>query len=171
MREDNELPPTRKGRRKPLVIGIVLAVVIGAAIAAGILYFMILGLRPSAPCCPVGEWDKYTVHGPTNVTIEFGVGVGPYDVKPMDLEIWLERNGTNGNRYAFHDDSDGDLILIEGPDGAVLTYEDRADNKRIDEGDEIQMTNLLPGSEYRIRMIWRSTGDFMASKSFSTPEG
>lgn len=172
MNENIGLQPPKKGKRRTLVIGVVLAVVIVAAITTTILYIYILGLRPAAPCGPVGEWGKCIVHGPTNVTIEFGeVSIGANGVTPMLLEILLERNGTTQNWYAFHDNSDGDLILIEGYDGTVLTYEDQADNKRIDAGDEIHMKNLRPGSEYIIRMYWVPTGDLMASKSFSTPKG
>jgi hypothetical protein len=170
--KDIELRPQKKRKSRTLVIGVVLAVVIGAAIAAGILYFMILGLAPSAPNGVVGEWGKCTVHGPKSATIEFGVvEMGLNDVRPLELEIWLERNGTIENRYAFHSDFDGGLNIIAGPDNVALTYEDKADNIRIDVGDEIHMSNLSPGSEYRIRMIWKSTGDIMATKGFSTPVG
>jgi hypothetical protein len=114
---------------------------------------------------PVGTWGSKTVG--QEVTVEFGHMSSQQ--KPTDLNLVLIMNDTTAGRYAFTSNNDGELIFFNGEEVGTLTYSDLADNERIDAGDEIALTDLAPGSDFELLMIWAPTGDRMASTTFTTP--
>jgi hypothetical protein len=90
------------------------------------------------------------------------------DRSPFALMIILE-NSTEWGSYVFADDSDdSDLMFDSGSDIVVITYRDLADDKEVDMGDMLLISGLTPGTEYTIRMIWRSTGDLLDMRTFTT---
>jgi hypothetical protein len=141
-----------------------------AAIVAGAL---IITKGPGCACAgpaspPTGEFAKVEVIDQTSVTLEFS-RMYPQQ-EPMKIEIVLEKNDVE-SEYWFVSNEDGELHLRRGSDIGTLTYEDMADNQIINAGDMLDITNLEPGSDFNVKMIWMPTGDEIASKAFSTPAG
>ncbi len=116
---------------------------------------------------PTGVWGQKIVLSSTEVHVEFGKVSS--DPRPTQLKIILIRNMTVEGTYVFTSDFDGPLALSSGTNVGTLTYADLADNERINTGDKLMITNLWPGSDYIIRMIWAPTGDQITSTTFSTP--
>lgn len=138
-------------------------------VLAAVLYIMVIGLAPSGTSVPTGVWGTKTLVSNTAWNVEFGKVSG--EPKPVDLEIILVRNLTTEGKYTFVDNTDGDLQYSpgSGTDICDMTYADLADNAKVNTGDVLKLTNLLPGSDYTIRMIWGPTGDQITSTTFSTP--
>jgi flagellin-like protein len=148
------------------VIATILMVAITVVLAA-VLYIMVIGIGDGGPQPPRGAWGAKKIIDRTTVTIDFAE-VTP-DQTPMDLKILLTRNETTEGTYTFTSNDDGALSLSKGPDVGDLAYSDLADNGIVSIGDRIVMTDLAPGSEYEIIMIWVHNGDSIASATFSTP--
>jgi flagellin-like protein len=148
------------------VIATILMVAITVVLAA-VLYIMVIGLTPGGgTTVPTGQFGPYDEKSSTEVWLEFA-RVTP-EPRPTQLEIVMIRNGTTQGTYNFPDNFDGQLNLVDGTDVGTLTYEDYLNNQRVNTGDEIKMTNLLPGTDYTCIMFWSPTGDQIASKDFST---
>lgn len=162
-------PPQKKDDKTILIVVVVVVIIaiVAPIIMAAILYSTVIGLEPSSSVVPTGTWGAKTVMSNTEVRIDFGK-VSP-EPTPMDLAIILVRNGTVEGVYSFTSNHDGPLALRSGINVATLTYADLADNGRVNIGDQLRMTNLGPGSDYTLRMIWEPTGDMITSTTFSTP--
>lgn len=104
-------------------------------------------------------------------SVELCFGKIPRDPKPTNLEIILVRNETDEGWYEFQSDDDGPLILAGGVNEGSLVYADSEDNERVNLGDKIDLTSLYPASDYEILLIWAPTGDLIAKRTFSTPNG
>jgi hypothetical protein len=138
-----------------------------AAIVAG---FLIITEGPGCACSgpgspPIGEFGEVEVINQTSVKVEFGQ-LHPQQ-EPMRIEIVLEKNDVK-SEYWFVSNEDGELHLRRGSDIGTLTYVDMADNQIINSGDVLQITDLEPGSDFIIKMIWMRAGDQIASTMFST---
>lgn len=112
-------------------------------------------------------WKPAIMHPPDMAYVDFGK-MSP-EPKPTSLNIKLMKNGEDVGIYMFQSDDDGELTLKNGSDLGNLTYLDMADNKKINIGDSIKITDLSLGSEYVIAMVWADTGECIATMSFSTP--
>ncbi len=149
-----------------LVIVVVVAIVLPVMLAF-VLYMTVIDREPDGHVVPTGVWGAKTIVSSTEVRIEFGK-VSP-EPRPVELDIVLVRNGADYGMYGFESNDDGMLSHLAGYDLGTLTYEDLADNRRINTGDRLRMSNLTPGSDYDIRMIWEATGDMITRTTFSTP--
>jgi hypothetical protein len=98
--------------------------------------------------------------------VDFGL-VDPVP-KPMELEINLVKNGTEEGTYTYSSNNEGALIFARGIDVCDIEYIDLADNKKVNRGDMIRLTDLAPGSHYTLKMIWGPTGDKITETTFST---
>ncbi|MCK4443258.1 MAG: hypothetical protein KAW09_01860, partial [Thermoplasmata archaeon] len=136
-------------------------------VLAAVLYIMVINIGGGGPQPPRGAWGAMKVIDWNTVSIDFAE-VTP-DQAPMDLKILLMRNDTTEGTYSFTSNEDGALSLSSGADVGALAYSDLANNRKISIGDKIIMTDLAPGSEYEIIMIWVHNGDSIASATFSTP--
>lgn len=165
---DQLYPPPKKDDKKVLIIIIVVVIVVFVVpmIMAAIMYWTVIGWAPSGPVIPTGTWGQKTILSPTSVAVDFGI-IWP-ESEPMDLSIILIRNGTEQGHYVFESNGDGTLSIIGGVPVGTLTYRDQADNQMVDAGDSILITNLLPVSDYTLRMIWSPTGDMITSTTFHT---
>lgn len=148
------------------VIATILMVAITVVLAA-VLYIMVIGLAPSGTSVPTGVWGTKTLVSNTAWNVEFGKVSG--EPKPVDIEIILIRNLTTEGKYTFANNDDGNMNFADGTDIADIEYSDLADNSKVNTGDVLKLTGLLPGSDYTIRMIWGPTGDQITSTTFSTP--
>jgi hypothetical protein len=162
-------PPPKKDDSKSLIIIVVIIVVVFVLpmVMAAVLYSIVIRPAPPMQRIPTGVWGVKTIISPTAVDVDFGI-VYP-EPAPMDLSIILIRNGTDQGHYVFDDNWDGTLSIIGGVPVGTLTYRDVADNQRVDVGDSILLTNLLPNSDYSLKMIWAPTGDQITTTYFSTP--
>ncbi|MCK4445072.1 MAG: hypothetical protein KAW09_11050 [Thermoplasmata archaeon] len=136
-----------------------------------ILLLVTLDLRPRDDSCDrfMVSFGTKEVQGPTSATIDFGKIT--CDPSPTKLKIVLVVNGTVQGNYDFQSNEDGGLLLTWGANVGNLTYEDAADNGRVNIGDRLVLTDLRPGSDYVIYLIIAFTGDLITSDSFSTPAG
>jgi flagellin-like protein len=148
------------------VIATILMVAITVVLAA-VLYIMVFNLGGTEPVVPIGTFEPPEVVDSTTVNVGFGMMSA--DVRPVDLEIVLMKNGTDQGRYTFPDNEDGQLTLASGDDVGTLTYQDFVNNKKVNAGDEIRITDLSPGSDYTIMLFWGQTGDRITLTDFSTP--
>jgi flagellin-like protein len=148
------------------VIATILMVAITVVLAA-VLYIMVMNIGPDIGSAPIGKWDAPKVISSTQVNV--GWAKISADTKPMELEIILELNLTSEGTYSFTSNDDGVLTLTDGNDVGTLMYSDLANNGRVNTGDTMKMTNLLPGSEYKLIMLWAPEGDQIDSTTFTTP--
>jgi len=144
------------------------AAAIGIAISIFILSTMYVG-EPPGCSIPTGSWCEPEIVGPTEVHVAFGDFT--LLTNPTDLEIVLVRDNDESGRYTFQSTQSDDLLLVSGQNVGTLYYNDFANNDKINRGDEMQMTDLLPDSDYAIMMYWVVNGDLLAETSFSTPDG
>lgn len=148
-----------------LKVVIVSILVLGAVSA---IFIILLGPPPDIPPPPPPcRWGAPDVVSPTSATVCFG-RIAP-EPRPTLLEIVLTRNGTEEGLYRFVGDEDGTLNHVSGTDIGSLTYNDLADNQKVNVGDEIALTDLAPDSNYELVVIWRPSGDPICTKTFSTP--
>jgi hypothetical protein len=163
-------PPSKKKDRKFLVIAlVVITILVMVSIISVVLYLMVIWVGISPITIPDGQWGPPEVHSPTEVDIPFARMDDR--TRPVQLEIVLVRNLTDQGIYNFYNNDDGQLTHTSGTDVGTLTYEDLEDDRRVNPGDRIEMTELSPASDYTIIMIWAPTGDMITSGDFSTPAG
>ena len=148
------------------VIATILMVAITVVLAA-VLYIMVIAIPGGGVQPPTGAWGAKKVLSSTEVNVDFA-RVTP-EQRPIDLKILLVRNVTIEGAYSFASNDDGTLMLLSGTDVGTLTYSDLVDNGKVNIGDRILMTNLMPDSEYTLHMIWAQNGDRIAQTTFSTP--
>jgi flagellin-like protein len=147
------------------VIATILMVAITVVLAA-VLYIMVIGLAPSGTSVPTGVWGTKTPVSSSEYQISFGKVSG--DPKQMDIGIILIRNLTTEGKYAFVVNGDGDLSFQTGTDIADINFNDLDNNPKVNTGDYLTLTNLLPGSDYEIKMMWSPTGDEITHTTFAT---
>jgi flagellin-like protein len=147
------------------VIATILMVAITVVLAA-VLYIMVMNIGPPIDMAPIGKWDSPEVKSSTEVNV--GWAKISSDTKPLELEMVLIMNSTGEGTYSFTSNDDGVLIVSEGDDIGTLTYADLANNGKVNTGDTMKMTNLVPGSEYKLIMLWKPKGDSMDSTTFTT---
>jgi flagellin-like protein len=147
------------------VIATILMVAITVVLAA-VLYIMVMSIGPPIGVAPLGKWDAPELITSTEVNV--GWARISSDTKPMDLEIVLVLNSTSEGTYSFTSDDDGVLTVTDGIDVGTLTYADLANNGKVNSGDAIKMTNLVPGSDYKLIMLWKPMGDQMDFTTFTT---
>ncbi len=162
-------PPPKKDDKKLAlwIVVIVVILIVVPIIMSVILYLMVIGVAPNGHYVPTGSWGSMTIVSRTEIVVDFG-RISP-EPEPVDLAIILRRNGTQEGMYTFATNNDGPLILTSGSDVGTLRYADLADNQRVNIGDQLRMSNLTPGSDYVVIMIWNPTGDQLAARPFSTP--
>jgi hypothetical protein len=162
-------PPKPDTTVQTIVLVLVIVFVVLPVILSVVLYFFVIGLAPSDDFSqvPSGQWGPVNLQSSTSAEISFA-GMSQ-SVRPVQLNIYLVRNGTDEGRYTFPSNDDGQLSYADGINVGTLTYDDLAENGRINTGDKIVMTNLSPSSDYTIIMLWGPTGDLIAQSNFSTP--
>ncbi len=148
------------------VIATILMVAITVVLAA-VLYIMVMSIEPPDDLPPIGKWGVPEVKDSHSVDVDWASL--SREVRPTQLEIVLERNGTAEGTYRFSSDDEGPLAITSGVDVGTLTYADLADNQKVNTGDELRMTNLAGSSTYILKMIWGPTGDLIDTASFQTP--
>ncbi len=162
--------PPKKDDKKLIIIllAVVIVAIILPVILSFVLYMMVIDMEPNTHMTvPTGIWGARTYISSTEVWMDFG-RISP-EPRPVDLEIILVANYTTDGLYTFATNNDGMLTLAAGSNVGTLTYVDLADNQRVNIGDQLRMTNLMPNSDYVLRMIWGPTGDQITSTGFSTP--
>lgn len=135
---------------------------------AAIIFVTVSGITFGGCGCaiPVGEFGDVDIVGPTSVNVDFGkISFNP---RPVDLQVELEWDMLIVGSYVFAHNGEGELILSDGTPIGTITYSDLADNWKVNIGDQLQLTNLEPDSNYIIRLYWVPTGDLITSTSFST---
>ncbi len=148
---------------------LLLPVVLTIALFYSVIMFM---PSPRDPCedyiagTPTATFGQKVIINFTSATVEFGKVF--CDPSPVKLEIILVLNYHKEGRYVFQNNEDGRLALAGGEDIGTLTYEDQADNQRVNIGDRLVLTNLTPLSMYTIKMILADTGDQMTSTTLWT---
>jgi flagellin-like protein len=148
------------------VIATILMVAITVVLAA-VLYIMVMNLGDPISPAPIGKWDTPKIISSTEVNV--GWAKISADTRPMELEIVLVLNLSSEGTYTFTSDDDGVLTVTDGNDVGTLTYADLANNGKVNTGDAIKMTNLTPGTDYKLIMLWKQEGDQMDFATFTTP--
>ena len=105
----------------------------------------------------------------SNTTAEAVFGGFSVDPAPVNLKIYLERDGVSGVYNFPNNDDDITLALESGTNVGTIVYRDFVDNKRVNTGDKLMMSGLSPTSEYTIIMIWGPTGDALDTENFFMP--
>jgi flagellin-like protein len=148
------------------VIATILMVAITVVLAA-VLYIMVMGFGDPGDVAPIGKWGSPEAISSTEVHVPWAKISS--ETKPMQLGIVLELNSTSEGTYSFTSNEDGVLIVSNGDDVGTLTYSDLMNNGKVNTGDAMKMTDLVPGSEYTLIMLWKPSGDQMDSTTFTTP--
>jgi hypothetical protein len=169
----NEAGNGKEDKKKPSVLHVVGTTLLPIILTIALFYSVIL-LTPSPkdPCeayiadLPTGTFGKKEILSSTSVSVEFGKIM--CDPSPTKLNIILVLNESVEGRYMFQSNDDGAMLLTNGPALGTLTYEDNADNGRVNPGDKLVLTNLTPGSDYAITLFLAMTGDYITSTTFST---
>lgn len=169
MTQESEDPEAKSKIPLKYILIAALAAIIAVAITLWILSIMIIGHAPGSCCLPVGSWMEPEIKSPTEVDVPFG-HMTP-EPPLTDLMIILVMNDSHEGRYTFQSNYSQELIRESGDDVGVLYYSDLTDNEKVNIGDEIQMVDLLPDSEYTIKLYYAPTGDWMATENFRTPPG
>jgi hypothetical protein len=159
------------GRRSAVLKAAVITVIIvtAALVAFFIAFYLNPGLTVNGVPPPYGPWSTKTIVSPTEVTVDFG-RLSP-STEPVDIRLILVLNTTTLGMYGFQHNEDGALILLSGSDVGTLVYSDLADNGWIDDGDKIMLSDLSPGSDYELQLIWAPSADRITSTYFATPTG
>ena len=162
--------PERERRGGALIaIAIAAIIIVAALVAFFIVNYLTMGLTVNGFHGPIGTWSAKTIVSPSEVTVDFGELIPR--TEPIDIKLILLMNGTTWGMYGFQHNEDGALIFLSGTEVGTLVYSDLADNGWIDIGDEITLSDLSPGSDYELRMIWAPAGDRITSTTFATPTG
>ena len=143
--------------RGDLLIAFSGAIVVLAVLVAS--FFMLTLEEEDSP--PGSPWPPNII-GPTAANVDLGRYVP--DLKPTDLKVILELNGTQSGIYRFQSNDDDVLIFESGTDIATIHYADLADNQHINLGDRLKITDLYPDSDYILKLIWSPTNDGSGSK-------
>lgn len=173
----------RKLRRGVLISMSVAIIVLLILFAA--LYFLVGGLKPTAPCClnPTGRFESAEATSNTTATVEFaGFSLTP---APEELTIVVETSLSLGlfgfplldsfyltfeGTYFFPDNDDGVQLLFErGFDLADVQYKDYADNELVNGGDVLRLSGLGPGMTYTVKCLWED-GTELDSITFEMPD-
>lgn len=165
-------PPPPKTTGKTIIAIVVLVLIVATVVPtvlAMIMYGLVGGTTTHPVAVPTGTWASKDILSSSTVIVEFGKVSG--DPRPTDLGIILVRNGTAEGSYFFMTNTDGALAFKAGSgyDIADVEYQDIADNQKVNAGDSLTFTALLPNSGYTLRMIWEPTGDQISVTTFSTP--
>ena len=157
-------------REEEHVVLILKVVVVFILVLGGVVMvsYMIQVPPPNPPPPPPKcEWSPIQVMNSTSVRICFGrVTAEP---RPTMIDILLTRNGTVDGLYRFVSDDDGNLAFISGTPLGSLTYNDLANNEKINIGDVLELTGLTSNSSYDLIVVWNPTGDQICSMDFMTP--
>jgi hypothetical protein len=151
------------------VLAVVAVLVVAQLVVTSLLYLAVLGLESGTEDeAPFGSFASLEPTSPTEATITFSRLSN--DPEPMHLSITLG-NGIQSGTYVFPSNDDGvTLSLIGGDNVGTITYQDFAQNGKVNLGDRLVLTELTPGSNYGILMFWDPTGEILDAQSFSTPE-
>jgi len=162
-------PPKRDDKKIVLIVlAVVLILVVVPTVLAFVLYLMVIGLAPEGHHVPTGSWGSLTHIDNTSVRIAFG-WINP-ESQPIDLAILLTKNYTQTGTYYFPSNLDGTIVTRgSGSNLGTMVYDDLVDNRVINTGDSLLLTDLHPDSNYWATMIWNPTGDQLDVIAFSTP--
>lgn len=171
MRGDNNSRtdcPTRQKSRKRYLGNLVAMISFFAIVIAGMwLFFSLSQSEPEQRdyCLGAGLIDAKAT-GPTSATVYFCRFSG--EPSPMNLKIVLQTETSSGN-YIFPSNETGTNLVLEfGHDLGTIEYVDLDNDEKVDLGDRLLVTNLVPGSDYSIKLLWKD-GSVLDSRSFSTP--
>jgi hypothetical protein len=163
----------RRDEAKPSVLHVVGTTLLPIILTIALFYSIMMFLpSPEDPCAgyiadlPTATFGQRVVIDLTSATVDFGkVSCDP---SPVKIEILLVLNYQKQGRYVFQNNDDGAMALAGGENIGTVTYEDQADNQRINPGDRLVLTNLTPLSMYTIKMMFADTGDLMTSTTLWT---
>jgi hypothetical protein len=172
-RNDTKGETAKEEKAKPSALRVVGTLLLPVMLTIALFYSVIMFMpSPRDPCedyiasSPTATFGQKVIINSTSATVDFGrVDCDP---SPVKLEIILVQNYRIEGRYVFQSNEDGPLTLAGGEDVGTLTYEDQADNQRVNIGDRLVLTNLTPLSMYIMRMILADTGDQMTSTTIWT---
>ncbi len=103
---------------------------------------------------------------PTSATVFFCTF--STEPRPVNLKIVLQTETSSGN-YIFPSNETGtNLVLESGHNLGTIEYVDLDNDEKVDFGDRLLVTNLVPGSNYTIKLLWMD-GSVLDSVPFFTP--
>lgn len=170
-------PPPRKDSSWIVltVLIIVMILLVVQVVLTVVTYLAVLDLKqtndngtpPPPVTVPTAQFGPCQATSNTTAEVVFaGFSTSP---EPVNLKIVLQR-GANSGTFSFPSNNDGVILIIEsGTQYGTIRYRDYADNARVNQGDELSIYGLDPGSTYTVRMIWGPTGDILDSEEFSLP--
>lgn len=170
---ESENTNRERDKTKPSVLHIVGTLLLPIILTLALFYSIMAFIPgPKDPCegyiasSPTATFGHKEVINLTSATVDFGkVSCDP---SPVKIEIILVLYYGKQGLYVFQSNDDGQLMLKNGQSIGTVTYEDQADNQRVNPGDRLILTNLTPHSRYEMKMILADTGDQMTSTTFWT---
>lgn len=165
--DDSQLQPSPTKEKKNLkVLALVVVAVLIVAILAS-AYFVMVGKKNGEPKCADYPRLEATATSYTNATVVFWAFSEP--PSPANLRIVLDSTTSEGT-YFFPTNDDGvELEVQEGTDLADILYRDYADNGKVNAGDMLLISSLIPGDRYSLWVIWAPTNEPIACNEFSMP--
>ncbi|UCD91813.1 MAG: hypothetical protein JSV43_06130 [Methanobacteriota archaeon] len=151
------------------VLTVAVILLLAQLVISSLIYLAIQDMEPAgdgAEEITKGSFTDVDVMGSTTTDVTLGPITG--NPAPTKLKIILKAPTESGT-YTFPSDSDGViLVLTEGVDTGTITYRDYADNERVNAGDQLVLSDLVPETVYIIILIWAPNDNEMDAKSFTT---
>ncbi len=161
--------PPRQISRKPYFGNLVATISFFAIVIASVWLFFSLSQSEPEPrdyCLGHAGSIDAKATGPTSATIYFCKF--SREPSPVNLKIVLQTETSSGN-YIFPSNETGTNLVLEfGHDLGTIEYVDLDNDEKVDLGDRLLVTDLIPGSRYSIKLLWKD-GSTLDSEDFFTP--
>lgn len=165
LREESDKVGTERRKDEKKLLPTILGVIIMLVLLIVILYAVVLPKEEGT----IDFSATIDVHATTDTTTSAEISIG-HPTDPVNFMIMLQCDSASGV-YVFPSNEDGvELTLDSGYDLGTIVYLDRADNGLVDSKDRVLVSDLNPGTEYRIRLLWKD-GYELDSDRFSTRAG
>lgn len=183
MRDDEDITQQEdvqshpEGSRSRKIAAVVIVIFLLTAGLSIVLYTFVLQEQvdecawaiEGAAISVTGLFGQVQATSPTTATAKFSKIT--CDPSPTKIVIVLEIGGSR-SFYEFPNSTSGVTLNLESGDNVgTITYIDHQDNKRINIGDELSITDMAPGTTYTIIMYWEPNGDQIDTEDFETPSG
>jgi FlaG/FlaF family flagellin (archaellin) len=132
-------------------------------VLAAVLYVMVMGMTPDdTDVTPAGSWGAKDL---TSTTAKINYGTLGADVKPKDMKLVLEGNGTTLSFTIGEDltSTSTNPVIMDPATGTItIAYTDLSiGGNDIGSGDYITISGLTAGTSYTIKQFYIPTDEAM----------
>ncbi len=161
----NQVRPRDEDDNKLIPLTIILVVL--AVVLPVLAYVRMVGLEPRPNLSTPEGGILVEVTGNTTAEVILYTITGDPPVTRMKVKLMIE---AKSSVYSFGSATNGTIATLEsGPDLGTITYWDPTNNKEVNSGDKLLLTNLNKNSDYIVYLIWAPNGDEIEHEFFTTP--